>query len=107
MQESHIGLIWPVAANAATGRGLLASRLVHMKTKEAGTRRRNSSSPEGASWIAASLGDQYTYRQIPIPPNMVKQSYHVSTGECSIGLFGKGPGYAASTINVNLRDSLH
>ena len=108
MQESHIGLIWPVATNAARGPDLLASRLrlVHTKTKEAGTRRRNSSSPEGASRIAASFGDQHTYRQIPIPPNMVKQSYPV-LANASMRLFGKGPGYATSPIDVNLRDSLH
>lgn len=65
MQESHIGLIWPIATNAAIGRGLLASRLVHMKTKEAGTRRRNSSSPVGPSRIAASfVGDQYAYTSL-------------------------------------------
>ena len=83
MQESHIGLIWPIATNAAIGRGLLASRLVHMKTKEAGTRRRNSSSPVGPSRIAASFVRRSirvyvldTYRQIHIPPNMVKQRYY-------------------------------
>ena len=98
MQESHIGLIWPIATNAAIGRGLLASRLVHMKTKEAGTRRRNSSSPVGPSRIAASLGDQDTpYRQLHIPPNMVKQPYHA----LAWGYSAQGTGMRNATNLVN------
>ena len=36
---------------------------------------------------------------------MVKQTYHVSAGEYSMGLFGKEHGYVAHPINVNLCDS--